>query len=438
MLYYVITQTNHYISEVVMSNLVFPDSLLEIWDWWHIPSNQQEGDPSKNGWMLLRKLENRMKYKCFNPIFKDDAVHYALYDIFSYSSREDLERFKNENFLACEIRRNIAMDQNPEGYDMDRKLRGAIRSLIAENKVHSLDLELKKIAKDSKFKSVSAPNKMGSYSNYERKKSEIPFYKKPPRKKVIKDVLPVIDIINDTDGTDTKKKKRKGVSLITQSNAKELVEKLLNAFGGWAEFQDIEKAAWNHVPHSTLIRGVNDIDSQSSSGQFDEEEGPFQPGWDQSSLSAIFIRTIQNRCEEIWIEICRINKERFFCLYIFPEFLDLPPEGNLEDYGNDSTMSGYKKDINKMLKKQTMLLFDEFELEYSHKSQKKEKKEKEQKRDRIYFFFGKEKELKQQTMKEYCHFLNHRCKEKGYDPHISQKEYNKQHNKQLTQEGIVS
>lgn len=414
-----------------MSDLVFPDSLLEIWDWWHVSSNQQEEKDSEM-WKVLQKLEKRMKSKCYNPIFKDDAVHNALYDILFYSRLEDLDRFTNENFLASEIRRDIAMNQNPEGYDMDRKIRGAIRSLIEDNKVHSLELELKRIAKDSKFKSVSAPNIMGSYSNYELKKTEIPFYKKPPRKEIRKDVSPVNDIINNVDGTDTKKKKRKGVSLITPSNAKELVEKLLNAFGGWAEFQDIEKAAWNHIPHSTLIQGINDIDSQSTTEQSDDVEGHFQPRWDQSSLSATFIRTIQNRCEEIWIEICKINKEMFFCLYIFPDFLDLPPDGNLEDYGNDSTMSGYKKDIMKMLKKQTMLLFDEFGLDYSHKPQKRKNKknETEQKWNRTCFYFGKEKELKQQTMKVYCHFFNHRCIEKGYDPHISQKEYIKQHSNQ--------
>ena len=388
-----------------MSDLVYPGSLEEIWKWWHDPDRSNAETAEE--WKLLQALEARMKSQCKNSLFKDDAVHNALYDLFVELSLEDIGFFKSEYFLARRIRRDIAIDQNPEGYDVERKLRKAIRKLIKENKVQSLDLNLKEIEKMSKFKSVSAPDVMAPYSNYELNKSEIPFYKMKPRK-VKKEVSTDADSQPDADSAAVKRKKRKIVSLVSPSNAKDLVERLLNLFNGWVEFQVIRKAAWNHIPHSILVEGDENIETKEDEKSSKNDGAVFQPIWDEKALSDLYIRTIKNKCEELWTEICKKTKEDFFCLYILPENAGGKPVGNLEDYGNDSTMFGQKKQVLSILKEQTTLLFKHI-------------------RQQSYFFFMKEDDMSMQTVKDILSFLNHRCKEIGYDPHIrmdDDKQYN--------------
>ena len=380
--------------------LHYPESLLEIWDMWHNPKLFSQSDSLHSlldrqtniGWENAPKedvelefkgkltfgdylgkrfhmLETIMVSKCRSRFFEDDLIRDELAEIFSEWSRNKIEAYSNEkgeSCLASTIRKAIALKQNPSGYDFDQKLRNALRELVQEGEVEIREKESSRIYPSTHFKHAGAPNSSGLFSNYDLRKNEIPVYK--PR-----------------EGNE--------ISLISPKDAEDLVERILKLFDGWNPYREIKQAAWNHVQHTGKLIPLDKVDISK-----DLADEPFGvPLFDDAIIEKIKQNVLSERHEHIWNKICEKTSERFFCLYILPEdfpyTLNLPKGNNIwkaADFGKASTMSDQRSKVKDIIKNETTIITEKNK-DFSSKE------------------LG-------EIVKDIFDYLNHRCKDSGYDP----------------------
>ena len=286
-------------------------------------------------------------------------------------SRERLESFTCQKYLRNAIRRFLNLKYYPSEVDFDSKIRDAARELIKAKRVElKTDVFLRKKAEAqieledaegmdevhdnagirfyswSLLKLVDAPDKRAADSNYTLRRGKIPMFKPRHGNKV---------------------------SIISPSDAKELVEKLLYVFDGWTGFPQLKKAAWNHVRNSEQFVSIESVDKHIG-----KETHIVFPDFDDEDIKQMIEDPdLSQRSDEIWIDICKnIDDTMFFCLYILPtdygEILGFTKRSNppkLEDFGKTSTLSDKKtRSITSIEKRIRQIIQESLEIDYEGRS----------------------------------------------------------------------
>ena len=361
MLYYGIISSSIIGKDTSMSES-YPTILLDIWDLWQKESLLPEEEEKLSS--LFYDLEEDMRKACCGPSVDRDAVHGELIALFQRSSQESLKLFSKKYYLSNDIRKRIAKKQNHEGYLLDQKIRKALRELMKAGDVNRKDDPSRRIHKLSEFKLSVVPDQKASRSNYEGE----------------------IDSIGRLCSN-------------YQKDMEELLRRILLAFNGWTQFGEIKEIIWNHVPNTMKIETYGDEfmfdkDEEEDNSRF------YCTTWSADILSDYSRHGIAERCEEIWDSICKITDTEYFCLFILPVAMDMKKQKKQQDFeAPGTTLSGQKDRVIDMLIEQTTLLFGTIEREEES-------------------FFTEDEDRDAVIMGEVCLNLNHRCKEKGYDPHI--------------------
>lgn len=336
-------------------------------------------------------------------------------------SRERLESFTCQTYLRNAIRRFLNLKYYPSEVDFDSKIRDAARELIKAKKVElktddsqqkkaeaQIELEqdndaaLQEMDESqnnatirfysySMLKLAGAPDKCAVESNYTLRRNEIPMIKPRQGNKV---------------------------SIISPSDAKVLIEKLLSVFDGWVSFPQLRKAAWNHVRHTEDFVSLDASESIDSIKKHMKEESSFEfPKFNDEVIKQEILQQIcSQRSDEIWEEICKITTDKFFCLYILPKDFpyNLKKDRHVwkeQDFGSTSTMSDKRMEVISYLKKETSII-----VENNLKENPKEFLNKP--RETWSTPPNSTKNNIKDILAQIFDNLNHRCKDVGYDPGI--------------------
>ena len=316
-------------NDMVQTELHFPDDLVSIWNSAHSISDVTELSRNEidDKWVVIQSLLSGyiLKNRLPGIYCKQDAVDAAddyLCHIFSGICPKNLT---SHSALIANMRKYLARKRNPVQFEMNEILRDALRHLEKNGKIkrdeHSIGKHIsgKTLFSLAECKTTSH----ASREDYERNREKVPFYRAVIR-------------ANDPERS----------RIIPPASARELVLKLLEAFGSWTLFGDLLWAMQFHVPDQVKFVAL------SEKGDPDSEQDPIQNlpedqsdsyiyEYDHEAVGMIAGETVQR----IWNRVSQIN-DKLFCLYFLPQTLPgAVADAKLEDFGPATTASDQNKRI---------------------------------------------------------------------------------------------
>ena len=265
-----------------------------IWDYLHdcAEANVAEQEIGDIWLSILNELTKKLYLPDTNDEKdREDAVS-GFVDHLFHGRRP--EHIKNVSFLAREMKKYLAMTRNPVQYEMHQILNEALHSLIKDGIVKQ-DSE-GAIRSSTRFvlAAMKSPA-VAEFRDYERHRDKVPSFSTQKR-------------ANDWEKT----------KMLTPSDAKVLVIKLLEAFGGWITTQDLFRAMKNHIPEqmqiSSRFSGPGDDGEPEERTPVDKGADNYIYGFDTNQLFVI----ASGAAGRIWERVKKIS-DRTFCIYWLPK-----------------------------------------------------------------------------------------------------------------------
>ena len=298
------------------------------------------------------------------------------------------------SYLTRDIRKAWVQIHDPRGHELYQQISGAIHKLEKEGKIiRDSASKGKYLSNQTMLNLPGNPDQDSTFDNYQRNVGIISSYMEKAREET-----------------------RGNSRIITPKVAKELVLKLLEAFGGWTSLGSIMSAAKKHTPSQFKIIKVLDIAPETTNDDegkaldilslnndsnedvaFDNDIDDFYARQGQSIVS--------EKSEQIWDMVCKvIEGDELFCLYFIPnQFKEYrtteSPQMNLEDFGRrPSTIGDRNKRLGEIWKRELCVDLKNKKHHCISESQQKHVRE---------------------MAKQILINLLHRCKGIGCDPHLS-------------------
>lgn len=246
-----------------------------------------------------------------------------------------------DNDLGREIRRWRTIKKSPANYELFLIISAALLELeegkLPKFKVLRMSDKKFNNSAETAWTMAAFKDQCGDWQKYESKRAEIGTY-----------------------GTNKMKSVTREGKMITPSNAKELVIKILESFGGIVLMSDILKAAKNHLADDCFIKMVSE-DAQNGEGN--DNEDTIQTRYSTKSTPLVEAQFFSiafesdNRTTIVWNKINKmmktrtgsVNGHKILCLYLLPKYLgEKPPV--LADFGPKSTVENINNNVMAILK----------------------------------------------------------------------------------------
>ena len=274
--------------------LTFPDDLVLIWDYLHDRAGANVSEQEIGGIWL--SLGDELTKKLYLPDANDeksreDAVSGFVDHLFSGRRPEHI---KNVSFLAREMKKYLARTRNPVQYEMHQILNEALHSLMKDGVVKQDGEGAIRSSTRFALAALESPS-VAEFRDYERHRDQVPSFSTQKR-------------ANDWAKT----------KMLAPSDAKVLVVKLLEAFGGWVSTQDLFRAMKNHIPEQLnvvpLVSGSGDDGESEELTPADKGAENYIYAFDTKQLWVI----ASGAADRIWKRVRKIS-DRTFCIYWLPK-----------------------------------------------------------------------------------------------------------------------
>lgn len=357
----------------IINQIIFPDTLVEMWKFSHEDKTCSiaENEFAEYWQTLISSLSEHLKRK--RAINQEEALDEAtsfLVDLFTKQSPQNILAYSH---LLKNLNKYLAQKNNPVQYEMNNILRCALLKLEKDGIIQRDSIPKgKTITTSTRFKLVkNNSDYQASIRDYEKNCAKIPVYQ---ARKAPKDA--------------------EKVKMISPADANDLVIKLLEAFGGWIEFQDLQQTMKNHIPEQMQIVKIEtpiSIDKEEKKQNIIENLASDETLY--SHIEAFNLlqgeKKSNETAEEIWKRISIIS-DQVFCLYYLPKKF-YGADVRQEDIGKTSTISDQGKKIDAIIKDEL-----EFYQDYCDES------------PQVLEALG-------EIVKNIFHKLQGRCTEKGYN-----------------------
>ena len=313
--------------------LKYPDDIVLLWNHAHYSAETaSREDECRIIWEnLFSSLTNILKQSNIPGIKKDEIESQdAANDFISHLLTGVCPKhITKESILVSECRKFLARKRNPVQYELNDILHTALLALEGQKLIEREDAgKRKRISRIIKFAlSGTESSVLGSWECYRENSAEIPRY---------------VTICRNNDWEHTR--------ILTPENANDLVLKLLQAFGGWTQVQDILRAMMNHIPDQFILEKNERVDTEDSRKddiKFADKEGENYIFEHETQLSYMIG---MESSDQIWEKICKIS-HKVFCLYSLPKYY-YQKDITLKEVGNTSTVSEQDKKIMRILKEE--------------------------------------------------------------------------------------
>lgn len=316
------------------TELSFPEDLVLLWNVSHFHQSEATADGFEDKWKALQDmLSGYIKKNLPGFATYQDAQDAASDYIIHLLSGNCPDNVISHSALIANMRKYLAMKREPVQYELNQILHAALRKLEKIGLVKRDENSIgKRISGKTLFLRTDSKNNFRSWRNdYERNRKNVPVYKSVIR-------------ANDPEHS----------RIIPPASAKELVLKLLDAFGGWTETRDLLWAMQFHVPDQLQFvpeQKLAPVKSDSNSPAVnpinnlpEDRSETFIYDFDHESGARISAETAQR----IWNRVSKVS-DKVFCLYSLPNFSDLDCSTKLEDFGPTSTVYDQNRDIMKIM-----------------------------------------------------------------------------------------
>lgn len=346
----------------------YPETLVEIWKFMH---GDTWDDNPVCGEMYQALLDAIIQASITIPgISNQEERSDAARDFLAYLFQGGCpSHIGSRSILIREMKKYLALNRSPVLHELDQILREALRSLEKEKQILRDDKSIgKRISQFTYFALPNTPySKTASFEDYEKNAQDIPIYHTKLRGGNIEDskILPL-------------------------SSARELVMRLIQAFGGWVRMSDLSRAMRKHVPELLQIVPISGGDPNS-----EIQKDPVENLTKENDDSFIYefeeeqMRTMAYEAgKRIWKKISAISIETF-CLYTLPKGL-FNRKYPMKSIGKTSTVSDQDKKCFRVLQNEFLVL------------QKEE------------FDDNRTEKLQNAFFNKIINFLSGQCSEKGY------------------------
>jgi hypothetical protein len=246
-----------------------------------------------------------------------------------------------DNDIGREIRRWRTIKKSPANYELFSIISAALLELekgeMPKFKVLRMSNKEFNNSTSTIWALAGFEKRDGSWEKYELKRADIGTY-----------------------ATNKLKSETRTGKMISPTNAKDLVIKLLESFGGTVMMSDIVKAAKNHLAEDCFMKiVVDDVQGGDENATEDKIQTCYSakstPLTEAQLVGIIF--EADNRANIVWNEINKmmktrtgkVNGHKILCLYLLPKYLgEKPPV--LADFGPKSTVENINNNVMAILK----------------------------------------------------------------------------------------
>lgn len=346
----------------------YPETLVEIWKFMH---GDTWDDNSVCGEMYQALLDAIIQSGITIPgISNKEEMNDAARDFLAYLFQGGCpSHIESRSILIREMKKYLARKRSRVLHELDQILREALRSLEKEKQILRDDKSIgKRISQFTFFALPNTPHsKTASFEDYEKNAQDIPIYHTKLRAGNIENsrILPL-------------------------SSARELVMRLIQAFGGWVRMPDLSRAMRKHVSDPLQIVPISggnpnsEIQRDPVENLTKENDDSFIYEFEEEQMRTMAYET----GKRIWKKISAISIETF-CLYTLPKGL-FNRKYPMKSIGKTSTVSDQDKKCFRVLQNEFLIL------------QKEE------------FDDNRMEKLQNAFFNKIIDFLSGQCSEKGY------------------------
>ena len=303
--------------------LKYPDDLVSLWNYMH---RSDEAISDKEAGCIWNELQGVLHGALFNLDLPgigmcdaeiDDAADDFINHLFSAAVCPG--HISSSSLLVRAMKKYLAQTRNPVQYEMNQILHEALlrvekRGLIKRDAQGTIGAQTKFVLVD-----IASPG-IAEIADYEAHRGSVPFF-----------------------GSRTWGGALERTRMIKPTDADELVEKLLRAFGGWTRTMDLLRVMKNHIPEQLVVTAGTAVDDDGEEISH-EPVAPGAEGYINDLDSRQIFYLSRGVAERIWKRVQKIS-DGTFCIYWLPKTTGSGQKIPMRELGPTSTVNDQNKRI---------------------------------------------------------------------------------------------